>query len=147
MIKKTVTYTDYNDVETTETFCFNMRESEIADLELRYEGGIAQHTRELVKNEDVKGLMDFYKTLIIASYGKVSDDGRKFYKTEEYAQDFISSPAFDEIYGEILSDDTKAKEFLIGILPSKHTASIKEKMDKLTEDDMQKYIETGKLDV
>ena len=39
MIKQTVTYTDYDGVERTEDFCFNLSQAEMVEMELGVDGG------------------------------------------------------------------------------------------------------------
>ena len=41
MIKKTVTYTDYNGVERTENFYFNLSKAEVMEMEMSTAGGMA----------------------------------------------------------------------------------------------------------
>lgn len=145
MIKKKVKFEDFNGNEVEEVFHFNLNQTELTELELSYEGGFSNHARGLVEKKDTRGLISFYKHLLIKSYGVVSDDGRKFYKTEEYAKDFISSPAFDEIFLELLSDENASREFFIGILPSKHAAEVRKRMDNMTDEDIESFLETGEI--
>ena len=48
MIKKTVTYTDYNGVERTETFYFHYTEAEILDMEMSEEGSFADRIQRII---------------------------------------------------------------------------------------------------
>ena len=41
MFAKTVTYTDYNNVERTETFYFNLTKAEVLEMELGTTGGLS----------------------------------------------------------------------------------------------------------
>ena len=40
MLKKTITYTDYNDNERTEDFYFNFSKAELTEMELSTVGGL-----------------------------------------------------------------------------------------------------------
>ena len=40
MYKKTITYTDYNNVERTEDFWFNFSKAEIMEMEMSVDGGM-----------------------------------------------------------------------------------------------------------
>ena len=42
MLKKTVTYVDYNGVERTEDFYFNLSKAEVTEMELSVEGGFSK---------------------------------------------------------------------------------------------------------
>mgnify|MGYP007065598478 CR=1 FL=1 len=46
MLKKTVTYTDYNGVERTEDFYFNLTRSELIEMHLTTEGGMEELRQE-----------------------------------------------------------------------------------------------------
>ena len=42
MLKKTITYTDYNDVERVENFYFNLTKAEIVEMDASVTGGMQQ---------------------------------------------------------------------------------------------------------
>lgn len=42
MLKKTITYTDCNDVERTEDFYFNLSKAEVIEMELTTTGGMTK---------------------------------------------------------------------------------------------------------
>ena len=54
MLKKTVTYTDYNGVERTEDFYFNLSKAEVTEMELSVDGGLAQMLENIVNSKDNK---------------------------------------------------------------------------------------------
>ena len=43
MLKKTITYNDYNGVERTEDFYFNLSKAEILEMEMGTSGGLAEN--------------------------------------------------------------------------------------------------------
>ena len=47
MFKKTMTYTDYNGVERTEDFYFNLDERDITKMELSTSGGLDQYIKKI----------------------------------------------------------------------------------------------------
>ena len=49
MLKKTITYTDYNGVESTEDFYFNLNRAEITQMELSVDGGYSALIDRLTK--------------------------------------------------------------------------------------------------
>ena len=55
MLKKTITYTDYNDVERKEDFYFNLSKAEIAEMAtgLSASGGLACMYKKIVDALDV----------------------------------------------------------------------------------------------
>ena len=73
---------------------------------------------ERISNErDLKALGQEFKKIILMSYGKKSDDGRLFRKSEQMREDFEQSEAYVTLYMELLSDGEKAAKFVKGILP------------------------------
>lgn len=119
MLSKTITYTDYNDVERTETFHFNLTESELLQKELGSKGSYAEMLDSIVKAKDKQELAQAFKELIKTSYGVKSEDGKRFMKKPEYWDEFEACPAFDVLYLELATDDNAAIAFVNGILPKK----------------------------
>ena len=85
MLKKTITYTDYNEVERTEDFYFNLSKAELAEMELSVDGGFAEMAKEDRRYEECPELVKLFKELILKAYGEKSADGRRFMKVDERA--------------------------------------------------------------
>ena len=117
MLKKTITFKDYNDVERTEDHYFNLKKSELLELQLSVEGGLTQYIQKLISQQDMPKLMELFKKIVKASYGVKSDDGRRFMKSEEIFKEFEETEAYSELFMEISTDDKKAAEFFNAIIP------------------------------
>ena len=52
MLKKTITYKDYNGVERTEDFWFNLNETEITEMELGVHGGYTAMVNKIIATKD-----------------------------------------------------------------------------------------------
>lgn len=117
MLKKTITYTDYNGQERTEDFYFNLSKSEIILLETTTPGGYTAMLQRIVDSKDNIELMKAFTDLIKRSYGVKSEDGKRFVKSEQALEDFVNSAAFDEMFTEFFTSDTAAADFAKGILP------------------------------
>lgn len=121
MIKKTVTYTDYNGVERTEDFYFNLTKAELFELEMGTEGGVVEELEAVIKAKKQHEVIKFFKNIVLKSYGKKSTDGRFFEKEDEngvpYSREFVHSPAYSDIFMELATDDVKGAEFVNGIMP------------------------------
>lgn len=117
MLKKTITFKDYNDVERTEDHYFNLKKSELLELQLSVEGGLTQYIQKLVSQQDMPKLMELFKKIVKAAYGVKSDDGRRFMKSEEIFKEFEETEAYSELFMEISTDDKKAAEFFNAIIP------------------------------
>ena len=122
MIKKTVTYTDYNEVERTENFYFNLSKAEVMEMEMSTEGGMAESIQKIVDAKDAPAIIRVFKDLVLKAYGVKSDDGRRFMKTKpdgtRYADDFKETEAYSQIFMELATDADAAAEFVNGIVPA-----------------------------
>ena len=122
MIKKTVTYTDYNDVERTENFYFNLSKAEVMEMEMGTEGGMAESIQKIIDAKDAPAIIRVFKDLVLKAYGVKSDDGRRFMKTKpdgtRYADDFKETEAYSQIFMELATDADAAAKFINGIVPA-----------------------------
>ena len=117
MLKKTITYRDFDDTERTEDFYFNLTKSEITEMELGINGGLDSMLDRVIKKKDGATIIKVFKDLILKSYGEKSLDGRKFEKSEKISEDFMHTPAYDVLFMELVTDAEKAAEFVKAIMP------------------------------
>ena len=118
MLKKTVTYVDYNGVERTEDFYFNLSKAEVAEMELWVEGGFSKMLDEIVKSNDNARILELFKEMVLKAYGEKSADGRRFVKSKELAEAFSQTEAYSEIFMELAMDEKAAAAFVNGIMPA-----------------------------
>lgn len=118
MIKKTVTFTDFNGNERTEDFYFHLTEQELTEWELSVDGGLSGVLTRIINSQDNKKIMDIFKDLLTKSYGEKTPDGRGFIKNKETLDRFTCTQAFSDLYMELATDDKKAAEFINGIMPA-----------------------------
>lgn len=118
MLKKTITYVDYNGIERTEDFYFNLSKAEVAEMELSVQGGFSKMLEEIIASKDNVQIVSLFKQMVLKSYGEKSPDGRRFIKSEEIAQAFAQTEAYSEIFMELALNEDKAAEFVNGILPA-----------------------------
>lgn len=118
MLKKTLTYTDFDGNERTEDFYFNLTEAEITDMQLSTEGGMYEYLKKIVDSKDQAKLIATFKEIVGKSYGEKSPDGRRFIKNKEIREAFEQTQAYSDIYMELVFDDVAASDFIKGILPS-----------------------------
>lgn len=118
MLKKTITYKDYNDVERTEDFYFNLTEAEIMEMEMGTTGGLAESIQVAVAAQDAKVIIKTFKDLVLKAYGKKSSDGKRFEKSDDIAKEFEHSPAYSIVFMELATDADAAAKFVNGIVPA-----------------------------
>ena len=126
MIKKTITYTDYDGNERTEDFYFNLSKAELTEMETSTTGGLQKTIERITQEQDGRKLIELFKDIILRSYGKKSLDGRRFVKSKELAEDFSQTEAYSELFMELATDDQAASAFIKGVLP----ASLAAELDK-----------------
>ena len=118
MIKKTVTYVDYNGVERTEDFYFNLSKAEVAEMELSVEGGFSKMLEEIVASKDNVKIVSLFKQMVLKAYGEKSADGRRFIKSEEISKAFSETEAYSEIFMSLALNENEAAAFVNGIMPA-----------------------------
>lgn len=118
MLKKTVTYVDYNGVERTEDFYFNLSKAEVAEMELSVEGGFSKMLEEIVRSNDNVRIMELFKQMVLKAYGEKSADGKRFIKSKELSEAFSQTEAYSEIFMELALDEKAAAAFVNGIMPA-----------------------------
>lgn len=116
MLKKTITYTDFNGVERTETFYFNLTKAELVDMEAS-EYGYSDMLKQIIDSKDTKALARVFKEMVLRAYGEKSPDGRHFMKSPEIADRFAHTQAYSDIYMSLATNTEAAVEFANGIIP------------------------------
>ena len=125
MLKKTITYTDFNGVERTEDFYFNLSKTELQEMELSIDGGMSAKLAAIQKANDMREMRNFFEFIIRKAYGEKSPDGRRLMKEEgKLAQAFIETPAYDILFQDLFTGEHTLTEFLTGIVPADVAAQI-----------------------
>ena len=117
MLKKTITYTDYDGVERTEDFFFNLSKAEVAEMELSTHGGLEKIIQQIAMTQDRKRLIELFKEMILKAYGEKSMDGRRFIKSKELSEAFDQTEAYSELFMQLATDSDAASTFITGIMP------------------------------
>lgn len=117
MLKKTITYTDYNGMERTEDFYFNLTKAELMEMEMGTSGGFAEMVQRIVAAKDAPAIIKIFKEMILKAYGQKSPDGRRFIKNDELREEFSQTEAFSILYMELATDDKAAAKFVNGVMP------------------------------
>lgn len=124
MLKKIITYTDYNGVERTEPFYFNLSKAELMEMELGVTGGMTEMLDKIIAAKDAPSLMKTFKEMIMKAYGIKSDDGKRLIKSEELSIAFTQTEAYSVLFMELITDDKAAADFVNGIIPNEIQAEV-----------------------
>lgn len=119
MLKKTITYTDYNGTTRKEDFYFNLTQAEVTELEVSVEGGLVERINRIVAAQNGKVIIETFKDIILRAYGEKSPDGRRFIKNQEVRDAFAQTEAYSNLFMELATDAKAASEFVNGIVPPK----------------------------
>jgi len=117
MLKRTISYEDFDGNKIAEDFYFNLTKSEMVEMELQHTGGLGEAMQRIIAANDTKALLVEFKNLILQSYGVKSDDGKRFIKTPEVVAEFTHSAAYDALFMELATSETAASDFIKGIIP------------------------------
>ena len=134
MLKKSITYTDYNGTERTETFYFNISKAELMEMELGTTGGYAEMLQRIVETQDAPSLIKIFKDLIFKAYGVKSSDGKRFIKSQELSEEFAQTEAYTVLFMELATNAEAGAEFVNGILPQDLVAQAANDKLKLVPD-------------
>ena len=118
MIKKTITYKDYNQVDRTEDFYFNLSKAEVMEMEMSTSGGLAEMITRIVAAQDQPAIIKIFKELILKAYGEKSPDGKRFIKSDELSIAFSQTEAYSQLFMELATDAEAASAFVNGIVPA-----------------------------
>lgn len=123
MLKKTITYNDYNGNERTEDFYFNLSKAEALEMEMSTTGGLSEMVRKIVAAQDTPALIKIFKEILLKAYGEKSPDGKHFVKSDEIATSFSQTEAYSQLFMELATNADAAAKFVNGITPADSSKS------------------------
>ena len=118
MLKKEITYTDYNGTKRTEDFYFNLSRPELLRMEMTSESSLQEKLKAMIKEQNKVKLYEYFEWLVLKSYGEKSEDGKHFHKSEALSKAFSETEAYTELLTELCSGEDKVLEFVNGIMPT-----------------------------
>lgn len=123
MLKKTIKYTDFNGQEQEDDFYFNLTKAEIAEMELgahtkENPGGLGDHLKRIAESQNGSDIIEAFTDLIRKAYGRKSEDGKRFIKTDEQFEEFRQTEAYSEFFMELVTDAKAASDFVNAIVPA-----------------------------
>lgn len=133
MLKKTISFKDYNGKDCVEEHYFNLTLSELAKAEINetltvngeVTGGFREKMEKIVASGRGRDIMEAMEDIVRMTYGVRVDDS-KFKKTDELTEDFMQTLAYDALFMELVTDADAASAFIRGTVP----AEISAKMDE-----------------
>ena len=126
MIKKTISYTDFDGNSVKEDLYFNISKAEAMKLEYTSDGRLTDFMSRVSKKasegsldaEEEEKIVKFIVDFVLQAYGKKSEDGRRFIKSEQIRSEFSQSAAFDAFLDELLGSEEYMKTFFSSVVPN-----------------------------
>ncbi len=117
MLKRGITYEDFNGETVTDIFYFNISKPELIEMEVEYAEGFGSWIKKIIDAKDHKTLLYQFKKLVLLAYGEKSEDGKRFIKNDQLREEFSQTAAYQSLFIELATNDNAASTFLIGALP------------------------------
>ena len=121
MLKKAISYEDYNGVERKEDFYFNLSEAEILEMEASSGGGFAEMVEKIIAAKDNETIFKVFKDMVLKAYGERTLDGKRFRKVDDNGRPlwvaFSETEAYSNLIMELATNTAAAVEFVNGVLP------------------------------
>lgn len=117
MLKKTITFEDFEGNKRTEDFYFNLSKAELAEMQMSRQGGFTDWIQKVIDARDNTTLFATIKDFVLKSVGVKSPDGRRFIKNDEIRTEFEQTDAFSELMMELMGNETAFSTFCQGIVP------------------------------
>ena len=133
MLKKNITYTNYDGVQETKTFYFNLSKFEWLELEAYTKGGLVENLSLALETNNLKKTIDLLKKILLRAYGERDIETGEFIKSDERAIRFSKTEAFSELFYELAFDEEKAKTFFMGLIPPEAREKAQEKLTVVPE--------------
>jgi hypothetical protein len=126
MLKKTIAYTNFNGEERQQDFYFHLGKAEL--LEFIGSGAFEGKLQKMIDSKDNIQILREFQRLVSMAIGVRSEDGETFVKNDEVRQRLMSSPAYDELLMELVTDPVKGAEFVKGLLPENMRQDLEKKL-------------------
>lgn len=133
MLKKTISYEDYDGNKRTEDFYFNISKAELTKMQFSSNGGLDKVLTRMVQEQDSAKIVGLLEDIILMAYGIKSDDGKHFQKSKEISDNFKQTEAFSVLFMELASDADAASNFFKGIIPADLAAQLPKDVKKLPQ--------------
>lgn len=123
MLKKPITFEDWNGVTRTLDYYFHLSKPEVVNMQQSVEGGYDAQLKSIAAGANGAAIMNFFENLIRKSYGRKTPDGLRFEKSDEISREFMESPAYEVLFEELVTDAKAAAAFVNAIMPKDTSAN------------------------
>lgn len=129
MLKKSITYKDYDGNDKTSTLYFHLNKFEWLELETYTKGGLIENLQHAIETGNAKKTIDILKKIILRAYGEKNPETGTFEKSDDIAIRFSKTEAFSELFYELAYNEESSKAFFLGLIPSELREEAVKRMD------------------
>ena len=129
MLKKQITYKDYDGNDKTSTLYFHLNRFEWLELETYTKGGLIENLQHAIETGNAKKTIDILKKIILRAYGEKNPETGAFEKSDDIAIRFSKTEAFSELFYELAYNEEASKAFFLGLIPPELREEAVKKMD------------------
>ena len=135
MIKKHVTFTDYDGQPKTVLLHFHLSKFEWLELETFTKGGLIENLKTAIESGNAKKTVGILTKIILTAYGEKNEDTGEFEKNENNTIRFSKTEAFSELFYELAYKEEASTEFFMGLIPDSLKAEATQMLDKQKQKD------------
>lgn len=114
MLKKQITYENFEGEKETKDFYFNLTKAELVEVVSKYPDDFTGYVKQISQSSNKEELVSMFRTIILKSYGV--KDGNTFKKTPELSEEFSHTEAYSELFMDLFSDVQKLIDFFNSLL-------------------------------
>lgn len=139
MLKKPVTYTDFDGKTVTENLYFNITKTELTEnfdilskLQSDFESlqeTLSGDKRDLT-SEEIRAVLDLVKRIAAFAFGYRSEDGKRFIKNGAW-EEFRQTAAYDAFVWGLFEKPVEAVNFLVGVMPADMQSDLEQQANAL----------------
>ena len=145
MLKKQVSYTDYDGNLKTDTLYFHLNKFEWLELETYTKGGLIENLQHAIETGNAKKTIDILKKIILRAYGEKNAETGVFEKSDELAIRFSKTDAFSELFYELAYNEEASRSFFLGLIPTELRGEAEKKIQKLEAENKMNELEAKKM--
>ena len=134
MLKTEVSYVDLNGKKVTDTLFLHMSRIEMMKFLSHWGVNDPDNVKEeftkladrMVAKKDAKTMLEIIDDFLLSSYGKASEDGKRFIKNDEVREEFDQSLAHEALFDKFLTDPQMLRTTAEQVLETQSVHSVKQ---------------------
>lgn len=114
MLKKTITYENFDGEKETKDFNFHLTKAELIEIISKYPDDFSGYVKEISSAVNKEALVELFRTIVLKSYG--IREGTAFKKSPEISEEFSHTEAYSALFMELFSDTDNLINFFNSML-------------------------------